>query len=129
MKYLILALLSTQVQAKEFFIYTCKIDKELKTEISLLDKNNPSVDLFYKNSKYASCLFENTPLSKPANPRAIITDAVWHLQLKDCRYYFEAHKERIKVDKDITFKQASGRGKSYLAVIENAHPLECLPKK
>lgn len=130
MKYLLFSLIfSSQLYSKEVFVYSCEINKELKTEISLLDKNTPSVDLFYNQSKFANCLFENTPLSHPANPRAQIQEAIWQLKLKSCSYYFEKHRDKIKVDKDVTFKQSSNSRPSYLAIVENQQPVLCVPKK
>lgn len=114
--------------SKEVLNYTCPIDKNLKTEISLLDKNAPTIDLFYKKSKFATCLYENTPESHAADPRALIQDAIWQLKLKSCNYYFEKDRDKIHVDKSISFKQ-SQKGPSYLAVVENAQPLTCTPKK
>lgn len=130
MKYTILTLLfSYNLYAKDVFQYVCPIEKNLYVEISLLDQNAPNIDLFYKKSKFANCVYENTLRSRPANPRAQIQDAIWRLQLKACTTYLEAHKDKIKVAREANFKQATGKVPSYLDVVENHQPLTCYPKK
>ncbi|MBC7712857.1 MAG: hypothetical protein H7177_05935 [Rhizobacter sp.] len=129
MKYILLTLIiSSPAFSKEVFNYTCPVDKNLRVEISILDSNSPTIDLFNKKSKFATCVYENTPESHKADPRAMIQDAIWQLKLKNCNYYFEKEKDKIHVDKTVSFKQAK-KGPSYLAVIENAQPLTCAPKK
>lgn len=130
MKYLLLTLLfSSNAFCKDIYTYTCEINKDLKVEISLLDQTMPTIDLLYKNSKYAKCLYNNTPMSQMGNPRAHVQDSVWVLELKECTYYFEAHKNKIEINPTVTFSQGYKNNASFITVVKNHQPYTCIGKK
>lgn len=116
--------------SKEVLEYTCPIDKNLKVELSLLDKSMPTVSLYSKKSKFASCQYESTPQSTTSNPRAQIEESQWHLKLKKCDIYFEKEKDKIKVVDKAMFKESKDpkRG-NFFFIVEGQQPLKCLPRK
>lgn len=130
MKYLILILIfSKAALSKEIYNYTCAIDKDSKVELSLLDQNMPTIDLVYKNSKFAKCLYQNTPMSQRGNPRAQVQNSIWVLELKECTYYFEAHKNKIDIAPSVTFNQGYKNSANYITVVKNHQPYTCVEKK
>lgn len=130
MKYTLIFLLSSlPLHAKDVHNYTCAVDKESKVELSLLDKKTPSVSLFYKNSKFATCQYENTPLSRMGDSRAQINESQWHLKLKKCDYYFEKNKDKIPVLEMAMFKESHERHGNYFLIVAGKQPINCLPKK
>jgi hypothetical protein len=129
MKYIIIALaFITSAQAKDAINYSCKVNSSIHIELSLIDKNMPSVGLFYKKNKFAQCFYETTPDSSVKNSRAQVQQSIWSLALKKCDYYSDKHPE-IVVMNDVTFKQAAGKSGSYFRVLKDTQPLFCLPLK
>lgn len=130
MKYIFLTLLfSSPLFAKEITEYKCGLDKELSVDLSLLDKNTPSVSFFSKKSKIATCQYENTPLSKMSDPRAIVQVSQWHLKLKKCDYYLEKHKEKMLPLELAMFKESHERREYDFLIVQGHQPLKCRPKK
>lgn len=130
MKYIFLTLfISSPLFAKDINTYKCAIDKELSVELSLLDKSTPSVSLFNKKSKFATCQYENTPLSKMSDPRAQVQVSQWHLKLKKCDYYFDKDKDKIPVLDVAMFKESHERREYNLLIVSGKQPIKCLPKK
>lgn len=126
MKILLLSLLvSFSAQAKDEHNFSCNVDKESKVELSLLDKSTPSVSLFHKKSKFATCQYENTPLTQMGNPRAQANETLWHLKLKKCDYYFEDKKEKIPVVEAAMFKQSHEKRDHYFLIVKGRQPLKC----
>lgn len=126
MKYLMLTLLfSSNAFSKDIINYNCDVDKNLKIEISLLDKNSPMLNLFYNNSKFAECSYESTAETRPVDPKAHIQVAEWHLRLKKCSYIFDKYKSKIDLMSEVTFKQYSGATPSYLMAITGIQPILC----
>lgn len=120
---------SNQLYSKDIFNYTCPIDKDKKVEISFLDKTKPSVGLFYKNSKFANCLFDNTQMSRPADRKSVSNQEIWQLKLIECTYYFENHKSKIEVATGPFFKRDLEKGGSYFSILNHSQPLACKAKK
>lgn len=127
MKYcfLLLALTSNVYAARTPVQFSCPIDKTLKIEISFLDQKKPSVDLFYKKTKFGTCLYNDTIYSRRKDPRAQVVADTLRLKFDSCRYYYEDQKSKIDLVSDVTFINKKGSPVSYLRIVEGMQPLRC----
>lgn len=127
MKLLFAIIILTQtLHAKEYSQYTCAVDKEIKVELSLLDKKNPSVSLINKNSKFGLCYFQVRPSQLNAS-RALNQEIVWNLDLQKCDYYSDKLKTKLKLATNATFKQSPGKSPGYFQILKDQQPLFCTP--
>ncbi len=123
--FLFFALFITSSHAREVYNYNCILNSELNLELSVLDEKNPSLGLFYKNSKYGSCNLTTIEHNKK-DPRAVVNEATWNLRLDACTFYVEKHKEKIKLLNTLIFKDGGRQGR-YLAAVAQKDALFCLP--
>ena len=127
MKFIFAIIISTQfLHAKEYAHYTCAVDKEIKVELYLLDKNNPSVSLVNKNSKFGLCFYQVKPSQLNSN-RAVNLETVWNLELQKCDYYSEKLKTKLALSPLATFKQSPGKSPGYFQLLKDQQPLFCTP--
>lgn len=128
MKYIFFTfLISQSLYAKEISQYSCKINKELKIELSLLDRKMPSATLINKKYKFGSCFFKTLPHSNGFDNKSITAEAIWHLKLEKCEYYSDKLKNKISLADTASFKQSPGKKPSFFHVLKDLQPLHCRP--
>lgn len=127
MNFIFAILLTQTLHAKEYTQYTCAVDQDIKVELSLLDKNNPSVSLINQNSKFGLCFFKTKPAQLNVN-RAVNLESVWNLELQKCDYYSEKLKTKLQLATQVTFKQSPGKSPGYFQLLKDRQPLFCSPR-
>ena len=105
--------------------FKCSIDKNYHLEVSLVENNLSSVNLFYNKHSFAQCLYNTTSDTFGINPKAQVQQGVWTLALKNCEYYSKKHSQISPLD-SATFKQGVRSG--YFRILKDKQPLYCLPK-
>ena len=119
--------MSHPLHAKEIYQYNCKISKDLKMELSLLDQKMPSVTLISKKYKFGTCFFKTLPPSNGFDKKSITTEAIWQLKLEKCEYYSDKLKNKINLTETASFKQSLGKKPSFFHVLKDQQPLYCRP--
>lgn len=129
MKFLIIALMmSHPLYSKDVTEYSCKIDNDMKADISLLDPKNPSVSLINKNSKFGLCTLKTLPMSKGFDKNAVNAEAIWYFKLEKCDFYSEKLKAKVNLNKTPSFKQSPAKAPGYLHLLNDQQPLFCTAK-